>query len=224
MRLLPCGDMAVLVELDDAAQRRRLDEELRRRPIAGVLEHVPAARTVLIKVRASTELPAVATAVRARLRDAEDTGEDNGQLVEHRQNDTGAHPSADPSVTIPVIYDGPDLQEVAHHLGVAPEEVVAGHTGQVWTVEFAGFAPGFGYLIGDKGGLDVPRRESPRTRIPQGAVGLAGPYTGVYPRPSPGGWQLIGSTDEVMWDPAREPPGLFAPGVRVRFTEQRGDD
>jgi KipI family sensor histidine kinase inhibitor len=133
---------------------------------------------------------------------------------------TSASQDAEP-LRIPTRYDGPDLEEVSRQLGVSPAEVVSRHTGQLWTVEFAGFAPGFGYLTGDDGGLEVTRRDSPRVRIPAGSVGLAGPYTGVYPRPSPGGWQLIGRTDEVMWDVTRDPPALLSPGTRVKFVRAR---
>lgn len=202
-RLLPCGDLAILVELDDGDERRRFDAALRSASLPGVVEHIPAARTVLVTVASSSELAGVA----ARLRD----------LPLPSLEDL-ADP-ADRPLVVEVRYDGEDLDEVAAHLGVAPAEVVARHTGQVWRVEFSGFAPGFGYLVGDDGGLDVPRRESPRTRIPQGAVGLAGPYTGVYPRASPGGWQLIGRTDVVMWDVHRDPPALLVPGRQVQFVE-----
>ena len=106
---------------------------------------------------------------------------------------------------------------MADHLGIGADEVVARHTGQLWTVEFFRLAPGFGYLVGDAGGLDVPRHTSARPRVPAGAVGLAGPYTGVYPRAGPGGWQLIGTTTLQLWDERREPPALLAPGTRVRF-------
>jgi KipI family sensor histidine kinase inhibitor len=201
MRLLPCGDLAILVELDDAAHRRRYDTALRRAPLPGVVEHVPAARTVLVRVETPAALPAVA----ARLRDLV-VPDDDESLADQEE-----------PLTLEVRYDGPDLLDVARHLGIEPVEAVNRHTGQLWTVEFSGFAPGFGYLVGDLGGLEMPRRDSPRTRIPPGSVGLAGPYTGVYPRPSPGGWQLIGSTAEVMWDPDRDPPALLVPGRRVRF-------
>src|SRR4029453_3517016 len=90
---------------------------------------------------------------------------------------------------------------------------------QLWTVEFAGFAPGFGYLTGSEGGLEVPRRASPRTRIPAGSVGLPGASSGIYPRASPGGWQLIGRSDAPLWDADRDPPALLTPGRRVRFVE-----
>ena len=86
-------------------------------------------------------------------------------------------------------------------------------------VAFCGFAPGFGYLVGADDRLDVPRRSNPRTRVPAGAVALAGKFSGVYPRESPGGWQLLGHTSVRTWDVRREPPALLVPGVRVRFVE-----
>jgi KipI family sensor histidine kinase inhibitor len=202
MRLLPCGDRAILVELSDAAQRRRLDATLRRRPLEGSVEHVPGARTVLVVARGREALPQIAAA-----------------LLDLVLDEDAAPEGAGGDVFVEVRYDGPDLDDVAAHLGIAPREVVARHTGQRWTVEFAGFAPGFVYLGGSAGDLEVPRRASPRTRLPAGAVGLAGPYSGVYPRPSPGGWQIIGRTDVPLWDPDREPPALLAPGQRVRFVE-----
>jgi KipI family sensor histidine kinase inhibitor len=120
-------------------------------------------------------------------------------------------------VDIPVVYDGPDLEEVARLTGLSPEEVVARHTGAEHVAAFLGFQPGFAYLIGGDERLHVPRREVPRTHVPGGAVAIAGPYSGVYPRDSPGGWRLLGSTTSVMFDPTREPPALLAPGDRVRF-------
>ena len=128
-------------------------------------------------------------------------------------------PAAGREVTIPVHYDGPDLAEVASHIGLPETAVVALHTGAVYTVAFTGFAPGFGYLTGLPARLQVPRRGSPRTRVPTGAVGLAGQFTGVYPRPSPGGWQLIGQTSTQLWDVSADPPALLAPGDRVRFVQ-----
>lgn len=198
MRLLPCGDGAILVELPDADTRRRLDATLRRTPIDGVLEHVPAATTVLVRAEPG-DLVRVACELRQlRLLDA-----DSGRSVD--------------DLTIPVIYDGADLAEVAALLDLTVAEVIARHTGQIWTVEFAGFAPGFGYLIGDDDNLTVPRRETPRTRIPAGSVGLADQFSGVYPKASPGGWQLLGHTELAMWDVDRDDPALLIPGRRVRF-------
>ena len=122
-------------------------------------------------------------------------------------------------VEVAVHYDGPDLAEVADLTGLTPAEVVDAHTGTPWTVAFGGFAPGFGYLVGGDPRLRVPRREVSRPSVPAGSVGLAGEFSGVYPRPSPGGWQLIGSTDAVLWDVERDPPALLAPGTTVRFVD-----
>jgi KipI family sensor histidine kinase inhibitor len=125
------------------------------------------------------------------------------------------------TVEIPVCYDGEDLAEVGELTGLGADGVVEAHTGQTWTVAFAGFAPGFGYLVGEDDRLHVPRRTTPRTKVPAGAVGLAGEFSGVYPRESPGGWQLIGSTRLPMWDLDRDPPALLQPGLRVRFVVER---
>ncbi|WP_377323398.1 allophanate hydrolase subunit 1 [Pimelobacter simplex] len=116
-----------------------------------------------------------------------------------------------------VVYDGPDLAEVAGQTGLSEAEVVAAHTATPWRVAFGGFAPGFAYLVGGDPRLRVPRRAEPRTTVPAGSVGLAGEFSGVYPRASPGGWQLIGRTDVVLWDLDREPPALLAAGATVRF-------
>jgi KipI family sensor histidine kinase inhibitor len=201
VKLLPCGDRALLAEVADAGERRRLDATLRRHPLRGSVEHVPGARTVLVVAGAAQDLPGLAAALRELVLDPDEAPDESDELV------------------IEVRYDGPDLQDVATSIGISPDEVVERHTTQVWTVEFAGFAPGFGYLTGSAGGLEVPRRHSPRTRIPAGSVGLAGPYSGIYPRPSPGGWQLIGRSDARLWDADRDPPALLTPGRRVRFVE-----
>ena len=123
-------------------------------------------------------------------------------------------------VEIPVQYDGEDLADVAEILGCDADEVVDRHTGTTWTVAFCGFAPGFGYLTADEGSWDVPRRSSPRTKVPAGSVALAGPFSGVYPRESPGGWQLLGRTEVAAFDLAREPAALLRPGTRVRFVRE----
>ena len=201
MRILPSGEHAVLVELDDLNQVRALAESLRRDPIEGVRELVPAARTVLIIVEAGGRLADIATRVGTR------------ELT------TWAQDGQAEQIEIPVRYDGPDLAEVAELTRLDEAGVVAAHTGQVWTVAFCGFLPGFGYLVGESDALRVPRRPSPRTAVPRGAVGLADEYTGAYPRRSPGGWQLIGTTDAVLWDADREPAALLRPGVKVRFVE-----
>jgi KipI family sensor histidine kinase inhibitor len=201
MRVLPSGSTALLVELDDLDAVLGLYAALTAEPIEGVLDVVPAARTVLLVTDpAVTTLAAVVQAVRrTRPRPGRREG---GELVE-----------------LPVVYDGADLGDVAALLGVTAEEVVRRHTGTEWTVAFCGFAPGFGYLTPDGEAWDVPRRDSPRTRVPPGSVALAGAFSGVYPRESPGGWQLLGRTDVAVFDVDRDPAALLRPGVRVRFVD-----
>ena len=109
------------------------------------------------------------------------------------------------------------LDEVAQLTGLAPSEVIAAHTGSLWRVAFGGFTPGFAYLVGGDERLQVPRRSEPRTRVPAGSVALAGEFGGVYPRETPGGWQLIGRTDATLWDLEREQPALLIPGMHVQF-------
>lgn len=201
MRVLPSGSDALLVELDDLDQVLALYAALYEERPAGVIDIVPAARTVLLVTDpAATDLAEVGRAVRQmRPRPGRQAG---GELVE-----------------IPVTYDGDDLEEVGSLLGCDVDEVVRRHAGEAWTVAFCGFAPGFGYLAGASGGGDVPRRSSPRTTVPPGSVALAGEFSGIYPRASPGGWQLIGRTELVVFDLERDPPALLRPGTPVRFVD-----
>ncbi|MFF8969515.1 allophanate hydrolase subunit 1 [Streptomyces sp. NPDC014995] len=203
MRVLPVGEDALLVEVDSGEEAQALHAELLRRRADGSLtvrEIVPAARTVLLDGLA-----------------------DPDRWV--AELTTAALPPASPPthevIELPVRYDGPDLADVAAHWGVPEREVARIHAATEFRVAFCGFAPGFGYLTGLPPHYDVPRRATPRTAVPPGSVALAGPYTGVYPRSSPGGWQLIGSTDAVLWDHARVPAALLAPGARVRFVPER---
>jgi KipI family sensor histidine kinase inhibitor len=199
IRFLRCGREAVLAEVADLSSAMALYAALRDAALPGVVDLVPAARTVLIRLDPSATSPDAVRSAVASL------------------SVSGAAVSDAGVVTIPVHYDGPDLSDVAEQVGVPAEEIVKMHTAGEWTVAFTGFAPGFGYLIGGDARLSVPRRASPRTRIPAGSVALAGEYSGVYPNESPGGWQLIGRTDTPMWDLDRDPPALLMPGVRVRF-------
>lgn len=201
MKFLPCGESAVLVELASAAERRALVRSVQAQPVSRVVEAVPAAQTVLLRVASAPDIRAVIEDVQARDLSGIDF----------------ADAASGPVVTVPVKYDGADLADVADLLGIDTNEVVRRHSEQEWTVEFVGFLAGFGYLAGSEGGLTVPRRTNPRTRIPAGSVGLAGDWSGIYPSSSPGGWQLIGTTDLRMFDPSREPVSLLAPGTRVRF-------
>jgi allophanate hydrolase subunit 1 len=130
-------------------------------------------------------------------------------------------------VEIPVCYGGehgPDLDAVAAHAGLSRDEVVARHAGAGYTVAMLGFAPGFPYLLGLDPALHVPRRANPRTRVPSGSVAIGGAQTGIYPRELPGGWHLIGRTPRALFDPARNPPCLLAPGDRVRFRTITADE
>lgn len=121
------------------------------------------------------------------------------------------------TVEIPVQYDGEDLPVVAATLGCSVAEVIGLHSSAVYNVEFCGFAPGFAYLGGLDPRLHLPRRSSPRTRVPAGAVAIASTYSAVYPRESPGGWHLLGTTTMTLWDATRDQPALLQPGMRVRF-------
>ncbi|MDY0744122.1 urea amidolyase family protein [Paucibacter sp. R3-3] len=202
MRILPAGAEALLVELDDLPQTLGLLAALRAAPVEGLREIVPGARTLLLEFDPlRTTRIALAEVLRGLRFDAGTAA--GGELVQ-----------------IPTHYDGEDLTEVAALLGITPAEVVARHTGSDWFVAFTGFAPGFAYLSGgDELLRTLPRRTTPRTRIPPGAVAVAGGFSGVYPKASPGGWQLLGQTFVPMWDLGRDPPALLQPGQRVRFVD-----
>ncbi|MGH3095944.1 MAG: 5-oxoprolinase subunit B family protein [Streptosporangiales bacterium] len=202
MRTLTCGDAAVLVEVDGLDMVLRLAAALRAAPIPAVLDVVPAARTLLL--RFDPELTDAAAVARA-VADTEPVPPDALDTEE--------------PVEMPVIYDGADLAEVADLTGLGERGVIEAHTAASWTVAFCGFAPGFGYLAASDWELSVPRRETSRTDVPPGAVALAAEFSAVYPRRSPGGWQLIGHTDLAVWDIDRDPAALLRPGVRVRFVE-----
>ncbi len=224
--VLPMGDAALLVEVADLEAVLAVDSAVRTGVAAGglprMVDQVPAARTVLLRPEAGTDLRRLRRQLET-LCAAIDSGAgvDPGAAI-----DSGAiertDPHEHPVVVIPVVYDGPDLAEVATLTGMSVEEVIAMHTGSHWRFAFGGFAPGFGYLVGGDRRLRVPRRSHPRTSIPAGSVGLAGEYCGVYPRASPGGWQLIGRTEAVMWEVDRDPPALLRPGVGVRFRDAGG--
>lgn len=211
VRVLPVGPDALLVECASGDEAEALHAELLRRRARGELpavrDLVPGARTVLLDGIAYTG-PDGGARGRAGFAAA---------LASWRV--PGLRRASGAAVEIPVVYDGPDLADVAEAWGVDVGEVPRIHAETAFRVAFCGFAPGFGYLTGLPAHLHVPRRATPRTSVGAGSVALAGPYTGVYPRPSPGGWQLIGRMPEPgeLWNPAREPAALLAPGTRVRF-------
>ncbi|GLI27928.1 allophanate hydrolase [Agromyces rhizosphaerae] len=198
-RLLPSGEHAVLVECGSAEEVLGLHAALVATRPDGVVDLVPAARTVLVSVDTSRIALETASAWVARTEPA------------------AAGSAAAEPVELPARYDGDDLAAAADALGISPDELVEAHLAATWRVAFTGFAPGFGYLVSDDWPYDVPRLASPRTRVPAGSIGLAGSYSGVYPRESPGGWQLIGRTDAVLWDAAADPPARLVPGAAVRF-------
>lgn len=207
VRVVRYGPDALLVDLAGAGQVRALDDALRSAPPAGVVDVVPAARTVLLRFGSSSVADAAVDAVAAAARAV--------------SRATGRPGSADrrpaDEVELPVRYDGPDLAEVARLTGLTPEEVVRRHAASTYTVAFGGFMPGFAYLTGLDPALHVPRRATPRERVPAGAVAVAGEYAAVYPAATPGGWRLLGTCDVPLFDVDRDPPALLRPGTRVRF-------
>lgn len=207
--VLPYGEDGLLLQLADLAAVRAVDAALRREPAAGVVDVVPAARTVLVRGDARTRRVWARTvrsvAATALARGAGDDGGAPRRVVE-----------------VPVVYDGPDLDEVAGLVGRSVHEVVARHLAggpDGYRVAFGGFMPGFAYVVGLDPALHVPRRDTPRPRVPAGSVAVAGEFTAVYPAATPGGWRLLGTSPTRMFDPGRERSGaaLLAPGDAVRF-------
>jgi len=199
MRFLPVSLTVLIVELNDLDETLALFASLEAEPVDGIVDIVPAARTLMIRFHREIL-----------------TAEGLAGTISTRDLSAKIAPS-DMLVEIPVTYDGEDLKDVAELTGLSVSEVIERHTASEFTVAFCGFAPGFGYLVGGDPALQVPRRQSPRTKIPAGSVALAGAFSGVYPQASPGGWQIIGTTPLKMWDLMRDPPALFQPGYRVRF-------
>ncbi len=195
------GDRALMVQCGSTAEVLAWGDALRAAAIPGVVDIVPAARTVLVKL----DGPRYQGVIRQRLRKMR-VDPAPGAASERRAD-----------VVIDVVYDGPDLAEVADHTGLSIAAVIDAHTATLWRVGFSGFAPGFAYLVDGDPRLRVPRRPEPRTSVPAGSVGLAGEFSAVYPRQSPGGWQLIGRTDAVLWDLQRPNPALLTQGMWVQF-------
>lgn len=207
------GEHAVLAEYPDTSTVLQVAAALRDLAPPRLREVVPAERTLLLigtPLSTPDELAGLLTDLQVRPQDLADGRE----------------------VVIPVVYDGADLDEVADLLGHSSSALIDAHTATAWTAAFGGFAPGFAYLLPElcEEGTDptssdpvwdVPRRTEPRTAVPAGSVALASRYSGIYPRPSPGGWQLIGRTDAVLFDPSRRQPALLSPGTRVRFEARR---
>ncbi|HGN1708187.1 TPA: 5-oxoprolinase/urea amidolyase family protein [Providencia rettgeri] len=201
MRFLPVNLSAFMVELDSLEQTMALADSLSEVSIKGIEEIIPAARTILVRYN-----PIIT---------------DTNELISliSLRDITKAQVKTSKQVIIPVHYNGEDLADVAEYLGISVEEVILRHTENEYQVAFSGFAPGFGYMVSKGAQLNVPRRQSPRVRIPAGSVALAGEFSSVYPQASPGGWQLIGVTELSMWDINRPEPALVQAGMRVNFID-----
>lgn len=200
----PAGDRALLVQTGDLATTLALAGALQRAAIPGIEDLIPAAETVLVRVSAHTNI--------------DDLGARVLELSSGLATEAGAGDRSSP-LTIPVRYDGPDLADVSAASGLTCREVIAAHTGTIWRAAFVGFAPGFAYLSGGDPRLTVPRRTESRTSVPAGSVALGGEFSAVYPRQSPGGWQIIGTTDATLWDVDAEPPAAIQPGDWVSFVD-----
>lgn len=216
MRFLPVNLHSVLIELASLDETLMLYQALQIAALPEITEMVPAARTLLIRVkRTELRLPLV-------------------QKI-HRLNLQRGAARCQQRVVIPVCYNGEDLGAVAEFYGSSVQALISHHQQTRWKVAFIGFAPGFAYLVseeqasctpqGDKPPLQrqrwqTPRRDTPRPRIPPGSVALAGEFSGIYPQSSPGGWQLIGQTAYRMWDTARTPAALLQPGMEVQFVDE----
>ncbi len=207
-RLRDVRDGVILIEFpgssDEEANRASvaLAKTLSARPMRGLLDAIPAARSLLVLFEP------------ARLRRA--LGEAIARLAAAR----GAPGPERRLIRIPVAYGGEaalDLPDLARALGVSEEEFVRRHAAPEYRVAFVGFAPGFPYLVGLPAELRAPRLPSPRPRVRAGAVGIGGPYTGIYPFEMPGGWRLVGRASATLFDPSSYPPALFSAGDRVRF-------
>ncbi|MFE3441693.1 allophanate hydrolase subunit 1 [Nocardia sp. NPDC059180] len=207
------GDRAFLITPHQVEAVAGLAATLRDRRLDGVQDVLPAAETVLVTLRSSRDVERVRKALSIVI-------DEVAERVDSGNVSRGTSSDSDP-ILIPVHYDGADLADVARILEMTVDAVIAAHTGTVWRCAFVGFAPGFGYLRSPDERLTVPRRTEARTAIPAGSVALAGGYSAVYPRKSPGGWQLIGRTEQTMWDVERDPPALIRAGTAVRFVDAR---
>ncbi|MEV0004247.1 allophanate hydrolase subunit 1 [Micromonospora sp. NPDC050980] len=203
MRIRPAGAHALLLDCDDPEQAETWRAELWQRRAAGELtaeEIVPAARTVLLD---GVTDPATTAA----------------RIIGWQPRPPGTGGTGGAVVRVPTVYDGDDLPAVADYWGVDVPAVVERLRRTEFRVAFCGFAPGFAYLSGLPPELAVPRLATPRTRVPAGSVALAGPYAGIYPAASPGGWLLVGRTELVLFDVRADPPARLTPGTRVRLVD-----
>lgn len=202
IRARPAGVRAVVLELDDGWEPAAVAAEVRRLADvqgARLSDVVPGAGTVLVVAQDPPGLAQLLAAL-PRLTAPPPTEQAAGTPLE-----------------LPARYDGPDLPDVARATGLSVQDVVHRHSAVVYRAAFSGFAPGFVYLSGLDPALRLPRRATPRTAVPAGSLAVADGWTAVYPRRTPGGWHLLGTVDVPVFDLAREPAALLAPGQRVRF-------
>lgn len=201
--VLDYGDDALLLEFDNTGDVLAWTAALREAALPGVLDIVPAPRTVLVKL----DGPRYQQVVRRRVR----------KMRVQPDATSPAPPAGHVDMVIDVVYDGADLAEVAERSGLSTAQVINAHTTMPWRVQFGGFSPGFVYLGGGDPRLQVPARPGPRASVPPGSVGVAGEFSGIYPHRSPSRWHLIGHTDAVLWDLDRPNPALLTPGMWVQF-------
>jgi KipI family sensor histidine kinase inhibitor len=217
LRVEPMGDRALVVVLGEGIDARVNDQvhslasTLRKSGLPGILDLVGAYATLTVhyepSIWAGEETPpyeAITSEILRLWKDARAARVRPSRLVE-----------------IPVYYGGdfgPDLEDVARHCGLSSEAVITRHSNPAYKVFMLGFAPGFAYLGGLDPALAVPRRETPRLKVPAGSVGIAGTQTGIYALDTPGGWQIIGRTPLKMFDPSLEEPCFLRPGDRLRFS------
>ncbi|MGE5624723.1 MAG: 5-oxoprolinase subunit PxpB [Bacillota bacterium] len=199
MKFHRLGDAALLVETGSAAAAQELRRVLLQESLPGLRQLVPGMKTLMI---AADPLRLDFDALAKRLPELLRTPVDAPAVRQHE---------------IAVRYDGADLEPSARRLGIEIAELVRRHTAPAYTVAFLGFAPGFPYLTGLDSLLHLPRRTDPRTQVPAGSVAVAGEFCGIYPAASPGGWNLLGRCDAVLFDPSRAAPTLLSPGDKVRF-------
>ena len=206
VRMLPAGSRAFLIEPEDPSSVDALASTLRGSGLVGITDVLPAAQTILVTTKPNVGLRDLELSIH--------------RLFTSANHVESATDSGSELVRIPVSYNGSDLDDVAAILGISVDEVIRRHTSRSWRCAFVGFAPGFGYLVSSTPGLAVPRREQSRTSVPPGSVALADGYSAVYPRRSPGGWQIIGTTTLSTWDLALPQPALIRPGHRVQFVNE----
>ncbi|HYC21298.1 MAG TPA: 5-oxoprolinase subunit PxpB [Candidatus Bathyarchaeia archaeon] len=200
--MIRVGESSCLLEFATLGGPLVALRDLRGRPLPDVVELVPGARTLLVSFAR-----AVSARDQARLFAAERAA---AQASEAPESAATLH-------TIPVRYDGADLADLARHAGVSVAQAIALHASVEYRVAFLGFQPGFAYLAGLAAALTMPRRASPRPRVPAGSVAIGAEWTGIYPAATPGGWNLLGTTEVRLFDATASPPALLLPGDRVRF-------